>query len=192
MMTTLWRPVCLAVVGLLSLTGCSLFGQNKLVRGSVPDSITVTSPAFRDGAPMPVRYVCPQYGGRSRTPPLRWSVAQNGVGSLALVIDDPDSPSGAYVHWVLYNIDATAAELLENTVPPHAEQAVNTAQKVGYAPPCPPKGEVHRYRFTLYALKDKVPLKNGASLGDALAAIASRTIARGRMTAIFQGAVVKS
>lgn len=192
MMTTLWRPVCLAVVGLLSLTGCSLFGQNKLVRGSVPDSITVTSPAFRDGAPMPVRFACPQYGGRSRTPPLRWSVAQSGVGSLALVIDDPDSPSGAYVHWVLYNIDATAAELLENTVPPHAEQAVNTVQKVGYAPPCPPKGEVHKYRFTLYALKSRVPLRNGASLGDALAAIASRTIARGRMTAIFQGAVVKS
>jgi Raf kinase inhibitor-like YbhB/YbcL family protein len=190
MMTTLWRPVCLAAVGLLSLTGCGLVGQTKIVRGSVPDSITVTSPAFRDGAPMPVRFACPQYGGRSKTPPLRWSVAQNGVGSLALIIDDPDSPSGAYVHWVLFNIDATANELLENVVPPRALQTMNTAQKVGYAPPCPPKGEVHRYRFTLYALKSKVPLRNGASLSDALSAIASRTIARGRMTATFRGAMM--
>jgi Raf kinase inhibitor-like YbhB/YbcL family protein len=190
MMTTLWRPVCLAVVGLLSLTGCSLFGQNKLVRGSVPDSITVTSPAFRDGAPMPVRFACPQYGGRSKTPPLRWSVAQNGVGSLALVVDDPDSPSGAYVHWVLFDIDATANELLENAIPPRARQATNSEGKVGYGAPCPPKGELHRYRFTLYALKSKVPLGNGASLGDALSAIASRTIARGRMTATFRGAMM--
>jgi Raf kinase inhibitor-like YbhB/YbcL family protein len=190
MMTTLWRPVCLAAVGLLSLTGCGLVGQTKIVRGSVPDSITVTSPAFRDGAPMPVRFACPQYGGRSKTPPLRWSVAQNGVGSLALIIDDPDSPSGAYVHWVLFNIDATANELLENVVPPRALQTMNTAQKVGYAPPRPPKGEVHRYRFTLYALKSKVPLRNGASLSDALSAIASRTIARGRMTATFRGAMM--
>jgi Raf kinase inhibitor-like YbhB/YbcL family protein len=189
-MTTLWRPVCLAAVGLLSLTGCGLVGQTKIVRGSVPDSITVTSPAFRDGAPMPVRFACPQYGGKSKTPPLRWSVAQNGVGSLALIIDDPDSPSGAYVHWVLFNIDATANELLENVIPPRAQQTMNTAQKVGYAPPCPPKGEVHRYRFTLYALKSKVPLRNGASLSDAMSAIASRTIARGRMTATFRGAMM--
>ncbi|MCO6011135.1 YbhB/YbcL family Raf kinase inhibitor-like protein [Actinoallomurus purpureus] len=190
MMTTLWRPVCLAAVGLLSLTGCGLLGQNKVVRGSVPDSTTVTSPAFRDGAPMPVRFACAQYGGRTRTPPLHWSVAQSGVGSLALVIDDPDSPSGAYVHWVLFNIDARAFELLENVPPPRAEQAMNSAHKVGYAPPCPPKGEVHRYRFTLYALKEKVPLKNGVSLDKALLAIASRTIARGRMTATFRGAMM--
>ncbi|WP_460340862.1 YbhB/YbcL family Raf kinase inhibitor-like protein [Actinoallomurus acanthiterrae] len=190
MMTRLWRPVCLAAVGVLSLTGCGLFGHNKIIRGSVAESITVTSPAFRDGAPMPVRFACPQYGGKSKTPPLRWSVAQSGVGSLALIIDDPDSPSGAYVHWVLFNIDATANELLENTTPPHSEQSMNTAHKVGYAPPCPPKGEVHRYRFTLYALKEKVPLKNGASLSEALSAIAARTIARGRMYATFRGAVM--
>jgi Raf kinase inhibitor-like YbhB/YbcL family protein len=185
MMTTLWRPVCLAAVGLLSLTGCGLVGQTKIVRGSVPDSITVTSPAFRDGAPMPVRFACPQYGGRSKTPPLRWSVAQNGVGSLALIIDDPDSPSGAYVHWVLFNIDPTANELLEGVVPRRSQQALNTAGTTGYTPPCPPKGEDHRYRFTLYALRDKVPLGNGARLNTVLAEIAKRTIARGRMIVVF-------
>lgn len=185
MMTTLWRPACLAAVGLLSLSGCGLVGQTKVVKGSVPDSITVTSPAFRDGAPLPVRFACARYGGHAKTPPLRWSVTQSGVNGFALVVDDPDSPSGAYVHWVLFNLDATANELLEGVIPPHAQQALNTAHTVGYAPPCPPKGEVHHYRFTMYALREKVPLRDGAKLQTALSAIAARTVARGRVTVRF-------
>jgi Raf kinase inhibitor-like YbhB/YbcL family protein len=185
MMTTLWRPVCLAAVGLLSLSGCGLVGQNKVVRGSVPDSITVTSPAFREGAQIPVRFACQSEGGQGKTPPVRWSVASTGVAAQALVLDDPDAPSGAYVHWVVFNIDATANEILEGVVPRHAEQALSTAHKVGYTPPCPPKGELHRYRFTLYALKNKVPLANGAKLDRVLSEIAERTVARGRMTVKF-------
>jgi Raf kinase inhibitor-like YbhB/YbcL family protein len=185
MMTTLWRPACLAAVGVLSLSGCGLVGQTKIVRGSVPDSITVTSPAFREGAPIPLRFACKEDGGQGKTPPLRWSVASNGVGAQALVVDDPDAPSGAYVHWVLFNIDATANELLEGVVPRRAQQAMNTAGTTGYSPPCPPKGEQHRYRFTMYALRDKVRLGNGARLNEVLSAIAERTIARGRMTVQF-------
>jgi Raf kinase inhibitor-like YbhB/YbcL family protein len=184
-MTKLWRPVCLAAAGLLSLSGCGLVGQTKIVRGSVPDSITVTSPAFRESAQMPVRFACKQEGGQGKTPPLRWSVASTGVGAQALVMDDPDAPSGAYVHWVLFNIDATGNELLEGVVPRRAQQAVNTAGVAGYTPPCPPKGEDHRYRFTLYALRDKVPLGNGARLNTVLAEIAKRTVARGRMIVVF-------
>jgi Raf kinase inhibitor-like YbhB/YbcL family protein len=185
MKTTLWRPACLAAVGLLSLSGCGLVGQTKIVRGSVPDSITVTSPAFREGAQIPVRFACKEDGGQGKTPPLRWSVASTGVAAQALVIDDPDAPGGAYVHWVLFNIDATANEMLEGSVPRHAEQAQNTAGTTGYSPPCPPKGERHRYRFTVYALDQRVPLPEGAKLSKVLSEIARRTVARGRMTVEF-------
>lgn len=187
MMTTLWRPACLAAIGLLSLSGCGLIGQHPLLRGSVPDSITVTSPAFREGAQIPVRFACKEEGGEGKTPPLRWSISSTGVGVVAqaLVIDDPDAPGGAYVHWVLFNIDATANEILEGVTPPHAEQAQNTSRKVGYYAPCPPKGERHRYRFTMYALDRKVSLPSGAKLNEVLSQIAHRTIARGRMTVEF-------
>lgn len=187
MKTTWWRPVCVAAVGTLSLSGCGLVGQTKIVRGSVPDSITVTSPAFREGAPLPVRFACRQDGGQGKTPPLRWSVTSAGVGAQALVMDDPDAPSGAYVHWVLFNIEATANELLEGVVPRRAQQALSTGDTVGYSPPCPPKGEEHRYRFTLYALRGPLRLGNGAKLSQVLAEIAKRTIARGRMTARLGG-----
>lgn len=185
MMTTFWRPACLAAIGLLSLSGCGLVGQHPVLRGSVPDSITVTSPAFREGAQIPVRFACPGDGGQGKTPPLRWSISATGVAAQALIIDDPDAPGGAYVHWVLFNIDATANEMLEGVIPPHAEQAQNTSGKVGYAPPCPPKDERHRYRFTMYALDQKVPLPSGAKLSKVLSDIAHRTVARGRMTVEF-------
>jgi Raf kinase inhibitor-like YbhB/YbcL family protein len=187
MMTTLWRPACLAVVGVLSLSGCGLFGQNKLIRGSVPDSVTVTSPAFREGATIPLRFACKEEGGQGKTPPLRWSAAATGVGAQALVVDDPDAPGGAYVHWVLFNMDGTTNEILEGVIPHHAQQSRNTSGQVGYAPPCPPKGETHRYRFTVYALRSKVPLGNGARLNQVLSEIAERTVARGRMTVKFGG-----
>jgi phosphatidylethanolamine-binding protein (PEBP) family uncharacterized protein len=64
---------------------------------------------------------------------------------------------------------------------------MNTGGGPGYAPPCPPKGEQHRYRFTVYALREKVPLPNGAKLNQVLSEIAERTVARGRMTVQFGG-----
>lgn len=95
MMIKLWRPGSVAAVGLLSLTGCGLVGQTKIVRGSVPDSVTVTSPAFREGGQIPTRFVCPTYGGKGTTPPLRWSIAPGSVRAYALVVDDPDAPGRA-------------------------------------------------------------------------------------------------
>lgn len=185
MMIKLWRAACVATVGVLALTGCGLVGDTKIVRASVPDSITVTSPAFRPGGQIPVRFSCVADGGKGITPPLRWSVTDGNVQSIALVVDDPGSPGSAYVHWVLFNLDAAADEILENTVPLHSQQARNTGRTVGYTPPCPPKGEVHTYRFTVYALNKTVPLGNGAQLRTVLAAIASRTVARGRLTVKF-------
>lgn len=185
MMIKLWRAACLATVGVLALTGCGLVGDTKIVRASVPDSITVTSPAFRENGPIPVRFTCAADGGNGITPPLRWSVTDGTVRSIALVVDDPGSPGSGYVHWVLFNMDATADEILEHTVPLHSQQARNTGRTVGYTPPCPPKGEVHTYRFTVYALNNTVPLGNGAELKDVLAAIAKRTVARGRLTVKF-------
>lgn len=184
-MMTRWAAATAAAA--LTLSGCGAFGQNKLVKGSVPDSITVTSPAFREGARIPMRFGCAAYGGTGRTPPLRWSVGPAGVRAWALVIDDPDASGGAYVHWVLFNVDPNSNELLEGSVPQHAQQARNTSGLTGYTPPCPPKGERHRYRFTMYALKEPVKQVNGAKLSSTLAAIASRTIARGRLTVTFGG-----
>ncbi|MFC6884650.1 MULTISPECIES: YbhB/YbcL family Raf kinase inhibitor-like protein [Actinomadura] len=184
------RPVAAAAGALAlagALSGCGLIGQPQNKSAELSEWFTVTSPVFRDGQDLPTRYGCATYpGGQGRTPPLRWSgAAPTETRSFAIVMDDPDASNGAYVHWVIAGIDGTTHELVEGAKLPRTAEGLNTGKKVGYAPPCPPKGERHRYRFTIYALDDPAPFGNGAKLKDSLAAIAEHTVGRGRITGNF-------
>jgi Raf kinase inhibitor-like YbhB/YbcL family protein len=102
--------------------------------------------------------------------------------AFAIVVDDPDARGGTYIHWVLANLDGTTADLVENSLPERAIQGRNSAGQASYAPPCPPKGERHRYRYTVYALKEPLPADQVTELDKSLPAIAERTVARGRLT----------
>lgn len=181
------RGLLALVTGCVLVGGCGFVGDSGEVQATVTDSITVSSPLFRDGHTIPTRFTCK---GAGRTPALRWSGAPPETRAFAVIMDDLDAPSGGYVHWVVFNIDATTAEIVEGPPPPqYSRQARNTAQRIGYTPPCPQSDdhEEHRYRFTVYALRQPVSLQNGAKLGDALSGIARQVIARGRLTGKFGG-----
>jgi hypothetical protein len=66
-------------------------------------------------------------------------------------MDDPDAPSGTFVHWVLYNMDPKINGIKENSVPQSTLQGKTSTGKTGYVGACPPLG-THRYFFRLYAL----------------------------------------
>ena len=77
--------------------------------------IDLTSPSFEHQRPIPGKFTC---DGENISPELQWSGLPQGTRSLALIVDDPDSPDPAnpkmtWVHWVLYNIDPTANRLPE-------------------------------------------------------------------------------
>jgi Raf kinase inhibitor-like YbhB/YbcL family protein len=65
-----------------------------------------------------------------------------------------------WVHWVLYDIPATADGLPEGTtsetLPPGTLEGLNDWKTTGYRGPCPPVGR-HRYFFKLYALDAALP-----------------------------------
>src|SRR5918992_728691 len=169
------------------LTACALTASQNGA-ADLGEWFTVTSAAFREGGRIPSRFGCPAYpGGESRTPPLHWSGSPQppATQAFAIVVDDPDAPNGSYVHWVIANIDGTTADLVEGAQPEGAVEAINTSQTPKYQPPCPPKGQMHRYRFTVYALSERLPLQQGAELDDALNQIAKHTIGRGRLTGTF-------
>lgn len=175
----------LTLVAGAALTGCGLTGHSS-ESVELSEWFTVTSPAFRDGGQIPARFGCSAYsGGQGKTPPLRWSGAPADKAAIAIVVDDPDAADGAYVHWVITNIDGTTNQLVEGARPPEAVEGQNSDKKTGYIPPCPPKGERHRYRFTIYALKERVSLQQGASLKSAIPVLAKNTIGRGRITGYF-------
>jgi Raf kinase inhibitor-like YbhB/YbcL family protein len=167
------RWAALVALPIASVSGCGILGSGS--PGNL-DVISVSSPLFKEGAPLPHGYSCT---GGLGNPPLRWS-GTSGAKSVALVVDDSDSGAGAEVHWVVFDIDPNTTELPENGVPRGAVQGETTTGKVGYVPPCATDGS---YRFTVYALDAKLGLPRGAPLSETLPRIAEHTIARGRLTA---------
>lgn len=121
----------------------------------------LTSAAFQDNGAMEARFSCQ---GGDTSPPLGWSGAPAGTKSYALIVDDPDAPDPAapqttWVHWVAYDIPASANALAEGAaknMPVGSHDGLNDWGRPGYGGPCPPIGR-HRYFHKLYALDTVLP-----------------------------------
>lgn len=115
-------------------------------------TFTLTSTAFQQGTRIPRKHTGE---GDDVSPPLSWSGLPAGTRELALVCDDPDAPRPTpWVHWVLYGLPPTLAELKEK----HSGAGIegpNDFGRTAWGGPLPPTGHgVHRYYFRLYALKE--------------------------------------
>jgi len=172
----------LLAVGLLAVAACSSGGGSRGPERELPETMTVSSPAFPPEAAIPVRFTC---SGAEVSPPLIWSKIPEGTAELALVVDDPDAPGGTYVHWVVAHLDPKQGGLAEGALPAGATQLRNSAGEAAWAGPCPPEGPAHHYRFTVYALGKRVEVAADADPADAIAAIERDATARGRLVGTF-------
>jgi Raf kinase inhibitor-like YbhB/YbcL family protein len=115
--------------------------------------LTITSPAFRNGAVIPTRYT---RDGENLSPPLEWRDAPPETKSYLLLVEDPDAPSGTFRHWAMYNIPAGEAGLPEGASAQGLRgegERVNGFRNARYDGPQPPKGHgPHHYHFRLAAL----------------------------------------
>jgi Raf kinase inhibitor-like YbhB/YbcL family protein len=143
---------CVASAALImgGLAGC----RQSSVNDRVPMSVGLASTSFQPGGNIPEQFSC---HGANVSPAIAWGSLPPNTKSLALVVSDPDSLFGSYVHWILYNLPLESSHLAEGVprsevLPNGAKQGVNTGNEIGYAGPCPPGESVHRYVFTLYAL----------------------------------------
>jgi Raf kinase inhibitor-like YbhB/YbcL family protein len=119
---------------------------------------SLESSAFEHAQPIPSRYTC---DGEDLSPPLRWANVPDEARSLALLVDDPDAPSGVFTHWVAWGLDPDAGRLGEGEATPG--EGRNDFGAGGYRGPCPPQGHGrHRYLFRLYALDRELELGSGA------------------------------
>jgi Raf kinase inhibitor-like YbhB/YbcL family protein len=138
--------------------------------------MVLTSPDFTDQGTLANAHVFNGFGcsGENKSPALAWSGVPEGTKALALTVYDPDAPTGSgWWHWVVFNISALSPSgtlmrsgmLMRGAVmPPEAIQSMTDFGTTGYGGPCPPVGDApHRYIFTLYALKDIIPLDAKAS-----------------------------
>jgi Raf kinase inhibitor-like YbhB/YbcL family protein len=163
----------LLCVVLVALAGC---GGDEEPAVEAPPSIQVRSAAFDAGGAIPVKYTCE---GDDVPPPLTWAKVPSSAKALALLMDDPDA--GRYTHWVVFNMSPQATGV------DGGEEGENSFGDVGYGGPCPPEGDdPHRYVFAVYALRNRLELKQGAKPDDVRDAITEQAIARGRLIGTFK------
>lgn len=149
-------------------------------------TLSLSSSAFAPGTPIPNDFSC---RGRNISPALAWTGAPANTASFALILDDPDAPSGTYVHWVVYNIPSTSkgfpqAVAQRATLDDGTVQGRNSASHQYYDGPCPPFG-THRYFFKLFALDTKLDLPSGAAASQLTKAMQGHILAHGELMGTF-------
>jgi Raf kinase inhibitor-like YbhB/YbcL family protein len=127
-------------------------------------AFTVTSPEIGPGAKIAEAQVFDGFGcsGGNVSPALEWSNPPEGTQSFAVMMYDPDAPTGSgWWHWVVWNIPgdvrslpAGAGSAKAPKLPEGAVQGNTDFGGPGYGGPCPPPGsKPHRYFIRVHALK---------------------------------------
>ena len=155
---------------------------------------SLSSPAFKNNGAMPDKFAFNGMGctGENVSPQLEWKGAPEGTKSFALMVHDPDAPTGSgWWHWVLYNIPAETKNLPEGagkSLPAGAVEGNTDFGKAGYGGPCPPPGSgPHHYNFTLFALKvDKLDVPQGATAAMVGFFANMNAIAKAKLTGTFE------
>jgi Raf kinase inhibitor-like YbhB/YbcL family protein len=143
-------------------------------------SFALSSPAFAQGGSIPVRFTC---DGANVSPALRWTAPPPGTRGFAILMDDPDAPSGTFTHWLGWDIPARQRGF---RIGQHAPtEGTNDASSIGYIGPCPPSGR-HRYIFKLYALRSPLRLAAGATRAEFLAALKGKSRGLARILGTYE------
>jgi len=170
-----------------ALAGCG-GGDDDQPRSDLPaapDTIEVSTPAFKDGAAIPKANTC---DGEGKPPTIVWRAVPPGSVELVMVVEDPDAPSGTFTHWTAWGIAASTGAGLapDGKFPAGVKEGENSAGKTGWTPPCPPEGDdAHHYRFSLYAVSEGLTLEPGAS-PEAVRAALKGAVGRGTFTGTYK------
>jgi hypothetical protein len=173
--------ICCLLAG-FAVTGCHGAENNER------NTMQLTSTAFKEGESIPAKYTC---DGTNVSPPLQWSGVPATAKCLVLIADDPDAPMGTWVHWVVYDLPASASQLPEDVpkgedVPSGGKQGISGFRKLGYGGPCPPPGNPHRYFFKLYALDAPLGLKPGVTKQEVESAMDKHVLAQGQLMGTYK------
>jgi len=158
----------------------------------------LSSPELKPNGTISEKNVYNGFGckGDNLSPALSWKDAPKGTKSFALLVHDPDAPTGGagWWHWVVYNLPADTTSLPDGAgsvdgknLPQGAVQQTTDFGVPGWGGPCPPAGDKpHRYVFTIYALKvDRLDLPVGASASFVGFMVNANALGKARLTAKY-------
>jgi Raf kinase inhibitor-like YbhB/YbcL family protein len=186
--------VVLAMVGAL---GAELAAQREGGRGgrggrggfSLPPVLMQTD-AFSDGGVVPERYA---FRGENVQPAFTFSNIPEGTVSFAIIFHDIDvalpGGTGDVLHWLAWNIPASAGGIPEGKLPEGAVQGANIQGQNAYMGPGAPAGpRYHHYVFELYALNANLDLPATAGRDELLAAMAGKVVGKSAYVGRYRGA----
>jgi Raf kinase inhibitor-like YbhB/YbcL family protein len=163
MRRTVWTAVATLAATVLAASALRAANPPIRIAQSSVAKFTVTSTNISPGGKIADAQVYNGFGckGGNISPELSWSGAPAGTKSFAILMHDPDAPTGSgWWHWVVYNIPATVSSLpagagdpKKSLLPAGALQGRTDFGDPGYGGPCPPPGKPHRYYVRVYALK---------------------------------------
>ena len=134
--------------------------------------------------------------GDNLSPAIHWKNAPTGTKSFAVMVHDPDAPTGGagFWHWVVIDIPASSVGLAQGIGTADGKALPATARQIntdfgtpGWGGPCPPVGDKpHRYNFTVYALKvDKLELAPNATAALTGFMVNMNTIDKAHFTGVY-------
>jgi Raf kinase inhibitor-like YbhB/YbcL family protein len=153
-------------------------------------SLPVHSRAFEDGGPLPVRYTA---DGEGLSPPIQWHHVPSLARSVAMVIEDADSPTPRpLVHAIVWNLPGEDGVLGEGVL--NAMQATgsldlgtNSMLQHAYLPPDPPPGHgPHRYAFQVFALDCVPALAEAPGRGKLATLLQAHIVASGLLVGTYE------
>ena len=158
-------------------------GQN-----SSGSKIELKTTSFMPGGFIPKRFTCEE---ADVSPALAWTDPPTSTQSFAIIEDDPDAPSGTFVHWLVYDLPANYRKLPEalsgnDQMAGGGRQGTNDFSRTGYSGPCPPPGRPHRYFIRLYALDTKLNLRPAARRNELASAMQGHILAQAELMGRFQ------
>lgn len=196
MRSVIHRRTILAVVATVALllggTVAALavshsFGYHK-ARNGLPSGLpklTVTSTDLRAHRPIPSQFWGCTDAGMS--PQLSWSGAPASTKSFAILMFDPDAPTGSgFWHWLAWDIPRDTTSLPTDAgLPAGSVDGENDGGTLGYTGPCPPPGDgVHHYQITVVALSVPSLGLDAASHGAVVGfTVGQNALAAGRLVA---------
>jgi Raf kinase inhibitor-like YbhB/YbcL family protein len=153
--------------------------------------LTVTSPTFGFNGFLPKRCTA---DGEGISPPLSWSGCPADTASIAIIVEDADSPTPhPLVHAIAVDLPAVAESLPEGALNPEHqpseefEMGNNSYFKHAWLPPDPPPGHgEHRYVFQVFALRPGVEFSKTVGRSEFIKVVLSRAIAVGCLIGLYE------
>ena len=141
--------------------------------------LIIRSSAFKPNELIPSKYTC---DGLNINPDIEVDNIPETTKTLALIIEDPDAPSGTFYHWVIWNIPPTN-NIKENSAP--GTEGKNSAGKNTFTGPCPPTGS-HHYHFKIFALDSELDLPHDTDAKKLLSAMQKHIISSGELIGLYK------